>query len=78
MQKTKLTVRVEKELLEKAKVYAASNNTTLTDLIDTYLRHIPSQGVLRDAPIVKRISGSLSANVNVNAYQQHLDEKYGG
>lgn len=76
MLKTKLTVRVEKELLENIKRYAEQHNTTLTDLIDVYLRHIPSQGSLADAPIVKRLSGAISANVSIRDYKKHLQEKY--
>ena len=76
MPKTKLTVWVEKDLLEKVKQYAAKNNTTLTDLIDSYLRHIPGQAPLDDAPIVRRISGTMSANTSVEDYRKHLEEKY--
>ena len=45
MQETKLTVRVPRELLENVKRYAAENNTTLTDLIEAYLRRIPSRAI---------------------------------
>jgi hypothetical protein len=76
MLKTKLTVRVEKDLLEKVKHYAMMNNTTLTDLIDSYFRHIPGQIQLEDAPIVRRISGTMSMNVSVQDYKKHLEEKY--
>lgn len=76
MLKTKLTVRVEKELLENIKRYAERNNTTLTDLIDIYLRRIPSQGSLVDAPIVKRLSGTISEKVSVQDYMDHLEDKY--
>ena len=76
MLKTKLTVRVEKDLLEKVKRYATKNNTTLTDLIDSYLRNIPGQTPLEDAPIVRRISGTMSMNASVDDYKKHLEEKY--
>jgi len=76
MLKTKLTVRVEKDLLEKVKQYAVKNNTTLTDLIDSYLRHIPGQVSLEDAPIVRRISGTISSNASIQDYKKHLEEKY--
>jgi len=76
MLKTKLTVRVEKDLLEKVKRYATTNNTTLTDLIDSYLRHIPGQIPLDDAPIVRRISGTMSMSTSMEDYKKHLDEKY--
>jgi hypothetical protein len=76
MQETKLTVRVSRDLLENVKRYAAQNNTTLTDLIEAYLRHIPAQTPLDDAPIVRRLSGMLSQDVSVDDYKKHLEEKY--
>jgi antitoxin component of RelBE/YafQ-DinJ toxin-antitoxin module len=83
MKKTKLTVRVPRDLLENIKRYAAQNNTTLTNLIEAYLRRtsypkgIPSQQRLENAPIVRRLSSTLSPDVTVQDYRQHLDEKYG-
>ena len=76
MQETKLTVRVSRDLLENVKRYAAQNNTTLTNLIKAYLRHIPAQAPLDDAPIVQRLSGMLSQDVSVDDYKKHLEEKY--
>ncbi|MCX6053893.1 MAG: DUF6364 family protein [Chloroflexi bacterium] len=76
MLKTKLTVRVEKDLLEKVKHYATKNNTTLTDLIDSYFKHIPDQSPFEDAPIVRRISGTMSVNSSGQDYKKHLEEKY--
>ena len=38
MEQTKLTVRVPRDLLENVKRYAKENNTTITDLIEAYLR----------------------------------------
>jgi len=77
MQETKLTVRVPRDLLENIKRYAAQNNTTLTDLIEAYLRRIPSQQSLENAPIVRRLSGTLPVDVTIKDYKQHLEEKYG-
>ena len=77
MEQTKLTVRVPRELLENVKRYAAQNNTTLTDLIETYLRRIPTQEPLDDAPIVRRLSGILPKEVSIQDYREHLEEKYG-
>ena len=77
MQETKLTVRVPRELLENIKRYAAQNNTTLTDLIEAYLRAIPAQEPLDNAPIVRRLSGTMSQAVSIQDYKKHLGEKYG-
>jgi Family of unknown function (DUF6364) len=77
MQETKLTVRVPRDLLENMKRYAAQNNTTLTDLIEAYLRRIPSSQSLENAPIVRRLSGTLPLDVTIQDYRKHLEEKYG-
>ena len=77
MNNPKLTVRVPRDLLENAKQYAARHNTTLTDLIKAYLRRLPGQAPLEDAPIVRRLSGTLSPNLTVGDYKKHLEEKYG-
>lgn len=77
MEQTKLTVRVPRDLLENVKRYAAQNNTTLTDLIETYLRRIPPQEPLKDAPIVRRLSGILPGNLSAEDYHKHVEEKYG-
>jgi len=76
MPETKLTVRVPRDLLENAKRYAAQNNTTLTNLIVAYLRRIPAQGPLENAPIVRHLSGTLSHEVSIQDYQKHLEEKF--
>ena len=76
MRETKLTVRVPRDLLENIKRYAARNNTTLTSLIEAYLRRIPAQEPFDQAPIVQRLSGILSQNVSEEDYKKHLEEKY--
>ena len=79
MQETRLTVRLPRELLENAKRYARKQNTTVTNLIGEYLRRMPaSLEILQDAPIVRRLSGTLSKNVSVADYKKHLEAKYGG
>jgi len=63
--------------LENVKRYATLNHTTLTALIEAYLRRIPAQYPLGDAPIVRRLSGILSPEVSLQDYKDHLDKKYG-
>ena len=77
MQRTKLTVRVPRDLLENIKRYAAQNNTTITALIEAYLRRLPAQPPLENAPIVRWLTGTLSSDVTIQDYRQHLAEKYG-
>jgi hypothetical protein len=77
MEKAKLTVRVPRDLVENAKRYAAENHTTLTNLIETYLRQLPGNHSLENAPTVEKLSGKLSSEVSTGDYQKHLDQKYG-
>jgi hypothetical protein len=76
MQETKLTVRLPRDLLENTKRYAAHNNTTVTHLIEAYLRRIPAMQPLENAPIVRRLSGTLSQAMSIQDYKEHLEEKY--
>jgi hypothetical protein len=76
---TKLTVRVSRRLLENAKRFAKENNTTLTELISAYLKQLPvEESVLDEAPIVRRLTGSLSTEITVEEYKKFLEDKYGG
>jgi hypothetical protein len=79
MEDTKLTIRVPRDLLEGAKRYASENRTTVTRLIAEYLRQLTAKSdPLADAPIVRRLSGTLSRDVSVEEYHRYLEEKYGG
>jgi hypothetical protein len=79
MERTKLTIRVPRDLLEGAKRYASEHNTTMTRLVSEYLRRLSTQeNTLVDAPIVQRLSGTLSQQASVDDYRQHLEEKYAG
>ena len=77
MKETKLTVRVSRNLLENVKRYAAQNNTSLTELIEAYLLRIPAQHPLENAPIVRKLIGTLSPDLTMQDYKKHLEDKYG-
>ena len=74
----KLTVRVPRHLLINAKRYAQAHQTTLTELIATYLQQIPSETVILDhAPVVRHLTGLISSEVTADHYKKHLEKKYG-
>jgi hypothetical protein len=78
MERTKLTIRVDRDLLEGAKRYANEHDTTLTRLVSEYLRRLSARDdPLANAPIVRRLSGTLSQEASVNDYHEYLEEKYG-
>lgn len=75
---TKLTVRVQKQLLVNAKRYAKAHQTTLTELITAYLQQIPADpAVLNNAPVVRQLTGILTQSVSTEDYKKHLEGKYG-
>ena len=43
MERTKLTIRVSRDLLDGAKRYAKVHNTTLTRLVSEYLRRLSAR-----------------------------------
>ena len=79
MNTTKLTVRVPQDLLDDAKDYARTHDTTLTRLISEYLRRLSlDNGPLNEAPIIQRLAGSLPSTVTVDDYHSYLESKHGG
>jgi antitoxin component of RelBE/YafQ-DinJ toxin-antitoxin module len=76
---TKLTVRVDHELIQSAKRYANRQGITLSQLINDYLRAIviTQDDPFVETPILHRLSGILPADASVEEYQNHLVEKYG-
>jgi hypothetical protein len=78
MESTKLTIRIPRKVLERAKQYAREHQTSLTRLVSEYLQQLPVENdPLVDAPIVQRLSGLVSPDVSIEDYQQYLEEKYG-
>lgn len=78
MEMTKLTIRIPADILERAKVYAESNQTSVTRLVSQYLSRLPIEDdYLEDAPIVRRLIGSLPPTVSIDDYHRYLEEKYG-
>jgi hypothetical protein len=82
---TKLTLKLDKYVIDKAKEYAASHKRSLSRLIESYLKSLIKQGDQKDkndieiSPFVK----SMSTGVNVPSdfdykkeYSNHLSEKH--
>jgi hypothetical protein len=77
MEPTKLTIRVDKDLLEESKRYAREHNTTLTRLVSEFPRHLSRQDdVLPDAPTVRRLSGILPQDASTADHGEYLERKY--
>lgn len=58
---TKLTLTVEKSVIERAKVYAKSTGRSLSEIIEKYLETITQEGGTNDlSPKLKKMVGSVT------------------
>jgi hypothetical protein len=76
MEKTKLTLRIEKPVIEAAKVYAKRHDTTLSRLVAEFLRSLERVEDRPTAPILADLSGILSKDVSVDEHHAYLEKKY--
>ena len=73
---TKLTLSIDKDIIEQSKRYAASQNRSLSDLIESYLRTIaiiPGNKVEITSKI-KSLKGSFKAPADLD-YKKVLQEE---
>jgi hypothetical protein len=81
---TKLTLKLNQEVIEKAKKYAASQNRSLSRLIETYLSTLvdpknETESNVSITPYVKNLGMELPIPVDLDdrkAYRDYLEEKY--
>jgi hypothetical protein len=77
---TKLTLRIEEELIERAKSYARRSGKSVSRLVSDYLEMLPEPGrrqPRRLTPIVESLRGSLAGSgLDEDDYRRHLEEKH--
>lgn len=74
---TKLTISLEKQVIEKAKAYAKENGRSLSNLIESYLKGLTSKNQEDDleiTPLVKSMQGTLKAPSDID-YKAILGEE---
>ena len=77
----KLTLSLDKTIIESAKEYAKSNNFSLSKLIESYLALLTktNRSTEKITPLVESLSGVISLDENIDvkdAYTEYLIEKY--
>lgn len=76
---TKLTLRIEEDLIERAKSYARESGKSLSQLVSDYLELLPQPERHRKkpmTPIVRSLRGVLTGSgVDEEDYRQYLAEK---
>jgi hypothetical protein len=79
---TKLTLKLDQEIIEKAKLYAAENKTSLSRLIENYLNSLTSdkaKSELQISPFVKSLSSGIHIPADYDYKKDradYLEEKY--
>jgi len=77
----KLTLSLDKTIIESAKNYAKSNNISLSKLIESYLSTLTRRKInsAEITPLVESLSGVISLGNNLDIkddYTDYLIEKY--
>ncbi len=78
---TKLTLRLNKKIIDMAKDYAHAHNISLSKMIESYLESITKKSVKETeiSPFVESLSGILKINEPIDFqkdYTTYLTEKY--
>lgn len=77
----KLTLRLDNQVIERAKDYARKKNTSLSKLIESYLELLTTSGKTDPeevTPLVKSLSGVIKPSKidPKKEYKKHLIKKY--
>ena len=77
MDQTKLTVRIDRAILESAKRYAREHGTSLTRLVTHHLERLGAdEERLGAAPVTRRLTGVLPPESSLQDYRDHLERKH--
>lgn len=77
---TKLTLKLNGEIIEQAKIYARKKNTSLSKLIESYLSLLVDPNEKQEVtPLVKSLSGVIDLPKDFDHktnYRKHVVNKY--
>jgi hypothetical protein len=82
---TKLTLKLDKYVIDKAKEYASSHKRSLSGMIESYLKtliatdEIQSENDIEISPYVKSFRTGVKIPADFDdrkVYRDHLEEKY--
>ncbi|WP_242202543.1 DUF6364 family protein [Aestuariivivens insulae] len=77
---TKLTLTIEKEIIERAKQYAKEKGRSLSDIIENYLKLLTKEESTEHKntlnPIVKSLKGSFKTSIEID-YKEELEKRLG-
>lgn len=78
---TKLTIRLKKKVIERAKDYAQNHKISLSKMVESYLESVtePIKEELEITPLVESLSGVIHLSEDFDLkkdYSNYLTEKY--
>jgi hypothetical protein len=78
---TKLTVRLDSNIIDRAKSYARNHNVSISRMIESYLDSVTQQKSknIEITPLVKSLSGVIKVKTNYDFkkdYSDYLSDKY--
>jgi len=76
---TKLTLNLNKSIIDEAKSYAKKNKVSLSKLIENYLNSLTTskKKTTRISPLVESLTGIISSEVDERkSYRDYLSEKH--
>ena len=76
---TKLTLNLDKNIIEEAKTYAKSHHVSLSKLIENYLNSLTRQTKQKSSvsPLVESLTGIIPNDYNEKKdYRDYIDQKY--
>ena len=78
---TKLTLSLDKSIIDQAKIYAKSNQISLSRLIESYLATLTSntKSKIEITPLVESLSGVINLEDSIDLREDYTDfliEKY--
>ncbi|MBF0694639.1 MAG: hypothetical protein IR153_06240 [Flavobacterium sp.] len=77
---TKLTLNLDKEIIEEAKTYAKSHRVSLSKLIENYLNSLTRESKKKESsvsPLVESLTGIIPNDYDEkNDYRNYIDQKY--
>lgn len=77
---SKLTLTVDKTIIEEAKKYAKSNGRSLSNIIEEYLKSLilkkeEKENKFEISPLVESLWGSVKATPTTMSYKEMLSEE---
>ncbi len=77
---SKLTLKLDKEVIHNAKTYAKEHNTSLSKMVENYLQAVTlkKKNTIEISPLVKSLTGVIDLNKKEyrKDYTDFLSEKY--